>query len=862
MSTTRRQWLKTGATGAAGLAAGSLLPGALQDAMAAEAAEGAAGAQAAAKAASSAPGSAGFTGEVAHATHYGPFIGTVKNGRLEKVVPQASDKRPTPMLTEGVIARTYDKTRIAGPMVRKSHLEGFRTGKTKPALRGKEPFVQVSWDVALGLTAKAILDTIEKHGNEGCFSSSYGGWSHAGIFRPNVLQGRFFNLLGGSSMTAGDYSAGAGQIIMPLVLGDLEVYSAQTSWEEVAKHTEVLVFIGSDPNKNNRIEYTVADHEMFPNWEAIRKAGVKCISINPQRTTTDEVMDAEWVPIIPNTDTALFLAMSHHLLVTNRWNRDFIQQYTVGFDRFRAYLEGKDADGTPAKTPEWASRITGIQAARIRQLTDLFASKRTQLAGSTPPTGLSQGRNAVKKICPASRISEMLNNPGKEFTYNGSRYTYPKVKLIYNAGNNFMSHQQNLNELIRALQKVDTVVVQDCWWTASTRWADIVLPATTTVERNDISSGGTYNINKFYAMKQVIAPQGDALDDFEIFRRLAELCGVELGFTEGLEPMDYVKAAYENSSAAKLMPFEEFWEKGVVTLPTPAAANSWVRHGDFRADPVKNPLHTPSGRIEMYSATIEKMNLPDCPPMPKWLEPAEYLGNAKKGQLHVVSPHPYMRLHSQMANAEPLRKSYAVQTREPLLINTQDARKRGIRDGDLVELYNERGALVVGARVSDRIMPGVVSIYEGAWPQLDSKGRCNNGLVNFITSSRPASGLTQAATADTCLASLRKCTDADPGGSKAYQAPRIIQKTGLKIDEDVFGLDRAAALREKALASMSPGEKIFYQRCTVCHGPRDPAQFTPRQWQGITQSMFPRAGLNEEEKKLVREFLMQNAKPE
>ena len=911
MSTTRRQWLKTGATGAAGLAAGSLLPGALKDVMAAEAAEGATGAEAAAKAAASAPGSAGFTGEVAHATHYGPFIGTVKNGRLEKVVPQASDKRPTPMLTEGVIARTYDKTRVAGPMVRKSYLEGFRTGKTKPALRGKEPFVQVSWDVALGLTAKAILDTIEKHGNEGCFSSSYGGWSHAGIFRPNVLQGRFFNLLGGSSMTAGDYSAGAGQIIMPLVLGDLEVYSAQTCWEEVAKHTEVLVFIGSDPDKNNRIEYTVADHEMFPNWEAIRKAGVKCISINPQRTTTDEVMDSEWVPIIPNTDTALFLAMSHHLLVTNRWNRDFVQQYTVGFDRFRAYLEGKDADGTPAKTPEWASRITGIPAARIRQLADLFASKRTQLAGSwaiqrahhgempywaivnfacmlgniglpgqgvgfswhyggggtpqsgaTPPTGLSQGRNAVKKICPASRISEMLNNPGKEFTYNGSRYTYPKVKLIYNAGNNFMSHQQNLNELIRALQKVDTVVVQDCWWTASTRWADIVLPATTTVERNDISSGGTYNINKFYAMKQVIAPQGDALDDFEIFRRLAELCGVELGFTEGLEPMDYVKAAYENSSAAKLMPFEEFWEKGVVTLPTPAAANSWVRHGDFRADPVKNPLHTPSGRIEMYSATIEKMNLPDCPPMPKWLEPAEYLGNAKKGQLHVVSPHPYMRLHSQMANAEPLRKTYAVQTREPLLINTQDARKRGIRDGDLVELYNERGALVVGARVSDRIMPGVVSIYEGAWPQLDSKGRCNNGLVNFITSSRPASGLTQATTADTCLASLRKCTDADPGGSKAYQAPRIIQKTGLKIDEAVFGLDRAATLREKAMASMSPGEKIFYQRCTVCHGPRDPAQFTPHQWQGITQSMFPRAGLNEEEKKLVREFLMQNAKPE
>ena len=930
--TTRRQWLRTGASGAAGVAAGSLLPGIVQEVLA----TGPAGADAPPAGAAhddpqqpggmqlaqagTAPGSSAdgdapdmrnFTGTVAHATHYGPFVGSVVHGRLRKVEPQPTDKRPTPMLTEGVLARTYDKTRVAGPMVRKSYLEGFRTGKTHAELRGREPFVQVSWDVALGLTARAILDTIEKYGNEGCFSSSYGGWSHAGIFRPNVLQGRFFNLLGGSSMTAGDYSAGAGQIIMPLVLGDLEVYSAQTCWEEVAKHTEVMVFVGCDPNKNNRIEYTVADHDMYPNWEAIKKAGVKCISINPQRTTTDEVMGSEWVPIIPNTDTALFLAMSHHLLTTNRWNRDFIEKYTVGFDRFRAYLEGRDADGTPAKTPEWASKITGIPAARIRQLAELFASKRTQIAGSwaiqrahhgempywaivnfacllgniglpgqgvgfswhyggggtpqsgaTPPTGLSQGRNTVKKICPASRISEMLNNPGKAFTYNGSRYTYPLVKLIYNAGNNFLSHQQDLNELIRALQKVDTVIVQDCWWTASARWADIMLPATTTLERNDISSGGTYNINKFYAMKQVIAPQGDALDDFEIFRRLADLCGVEIGFTEGKEPMDYVEAAYENSSAAKLMPFEAFWEKGEITLPTPAAADGWVRHGDFRADPAKHPLHTPSGRIEMYSATIEKMNLPDCPPMPKWQEPAEYLGNAKPGQLHVVSPHPFMRLHSQMANAEPLRRTYAVQGREPLLINTEDARKRGIRDGDLVELYNERGALVVGARVSDRIMPGVVSIYEGAWPQLDSKGRCNNGLVNFITSSRPASGLTQATTANTCLASLRKCRDADPGGSRAFEPPRIIRKTGLKIDKEAFGLDRAEALREKAIASMSPGEKIFYQRCTVCHGPRDPAQFTPRQWQGITQSMFPRAGLTPEEQKLVREFLMKNAKPE
>ncbi len=852
-----------------------------------------------------------FSGKVMHATHYGPMIATVEQGRLVKVEAQSTDKMPTPMLTEGVLDRTYDKTRITGPMVRKSYLEweqNGRKGSNRPELRGKDEWVSVSWETALGLTAKAIFDTIEKYGNEGCFSSSYGGWSHAGIFRPNVLQGRFFNLLGGSSITTGDYSAGAGQIILPMVMGDMEVYSAQTSWEQLRDNTELVVFIGCDPDKNNRIEYTVCDHEMYAGWEAVKKAGCQFVSINPQVTTTDEKMGSEWVKIIPNTDTALFLAMSYHLISQKKHNQAFIDKYAVGFDRFRAYLEGKDKDGTPPKTPEWAAKITGIPAAKIRSLAELMASKRTQLCGSwaiqrahhgempywaivnfacvlgniglpgqgvgfswhyggggmpqsggTAPTGLSQGRNPVKKICPASRISEMLLNPGKEFTYNGSKYTYPKVKLIYNAGNNLFSHQQDLNELSRALQTVDTYICQEPWWNGSARWADIVLATTTTMERNDISSAGTYSIDKVYAMKQVIAPQHDALDDFEIFRRLSELCGFEYAFTEGKAQMDYVKDAYNASSAAKDTPFEKFWADGIARILVPEQARKWVRHAEFRADPAKNPLHTTSGKIEMYSSTIDRMNIPDMPPMPKWQVPGEYLGNARKGQVHVVSPHPYWRLHSQMNNSESLRKRYTVQTREPLTISVEDAKTHGIKDGDLVELYNSRGAVVVGARVSDKIMPGVVSLYEGAWPQLDSKGRCNNGLINFLTSSRRASGLTQATTANTCIASIRKCHDADPGGTKAFDPPKIV-KSDVKFDESFYGFGRAATLREKATASLSPAERIFYQRCTVCHGPRDPGQFTEKQWLGITPSMFQRAGLNDNEQKIVLEFLMKNAK--
>lgn len=843
-----------------------------------------------------------------HATHYGPFEAIVKDGRFAGLSPMVElDAKPTEMQVYGVIDRTYDRTRILYPMVRKSYLESWDQADHKVALRGKEPFVRVDWDTALKLTVKAILDTIERHGNEGVFSSSYGGWSHAGMMRPNVLQGRFFNLFGGCTNTVNDYSGGASQMILPYVIGDMEVYSPQTSWEQVRANTEVFVLVGCDPIKNNRIEYTVADHQMYPRWEAIRDAGVRFISINPQRTASDLVLKAEWVPIVPNTDTALFLAMSHRVVESGKVDEAFLKTHTVGADKFIAHVMGED--GTPAKTPAWAAAITKIPEAKIVELADLFAAKRTQLAGAwslqrahhgemahwaminfacltgkiglpgqgvgfswhyggggmaqsgkIAPTGLSQGRNAVKSICPASRISEMLTNPGKEFAYNGGVRKFPLVKMIYNAGNNFMSHQQDTNELIRALGTVDTVVVQDVWWCAATRWADIVLPACSTVEGNDISSGGTYSIDKVYAMKKIIEPLGESLPDFEIFRRMAEMLGLETAFTEDLDVMGHIKAAYERSDAAKSEPFEAFWERGYARMEVPPEARQWVRHGDFRNDPEKHPLHTASGKIEMYCETIAGYELDDCPPMPTFLEPAEYLGNAKEGQVHVVSPHPWFRLHSQMANSERLRDLYMVQGREPVRINSEDAKKRGIADGDLVELTNERGTIICGAVVSDEIMPGVASLYEGGWPQLDSKGRCNSGLINFITSSRRSSGLSQATSANTCVATLRKCEDPE-GPNRAYEPPPIeAAPVTLEISDEAVGTDRIYALVERLQAGMTPGERMFYQRCTVCHGPRDPAQYTQLQWRGITESMFPRAGLEDDERKLVLDFLFANAK--
>ncbi len=846
-----------------------------------------------------------FAGRIFHASHYGPFEAVVRDGRLLAVSSVVEiDAKPTEMLAYGIIDRTYDKTRIDYPMVRKTYLENWQSGDTKPELRGEEPYVRVDWDTALQLTAKAILDTIEKHGNEAIFSSSYGGWSHAGVMRPNVLQGRFFNLLGGNVNTQGDWSAGASQISLPRIIGDMEVYSAQTAWEVIRDNTEVFLLVGCDPIKNNRIEFRVADHGMYAHWEEIADAGVKFISINPQRTATDLYLNAEWISIVPNTDVALFCAMAHHVLDKGLEDRAYLEKYTVGADKWIAYVRG-ETDGTP-KTPAWAAPITGIDEARIRELAELLATSRTQIAGAwslqraqhgemthwaivnfaaltgkigkpgqgvgfswhygnggmpqggnATPAGLSSGRNLVKVTCPASRITEMLENPGMEYPHNGGTSVYPDIKMIYNAGNNFMSHQQDTNRLIKALQKVETVVSQDVWWTAATRWADIVLPASSTLERDDISSGGTYSNDKVYAMKKVIEPIGDSRSDYDIFAGLAELLYLDTQFTEGVEFMDHIRAAYERSGATES--FEDFWKKGYARMPVPDEARRWTRHGDFYEDPEGNPLHTESGKIEMFCESIAKLELEDCPGMPVWLEKAEYLGNAKGSQLHVVSPHPWYRLHSQMGNSETLRALYMVQGREPVRINSQDAAARGIADGDLVELYNDRGAVIAGAIVSDDIRPGVVSIYEGGWPQLDGKGRCNSGLVNFLTSDRRASGLSQATSANTVLVEMKKCEDPE-GPNRAYDKPEIIMDMEVvAIDEEALGLDRIEKLTEQLLADMGPGEKMFYERCTVCHAPRDPGHYTQRQWKGITPSMFPRAGLDEEEQKIVMKFLMENA---
>jgi len=238
----------------------------------------------------------------------------------------------------------------------------------------------------------------------------------------------------------------------------------------------------------------------------------------------------------------------------------------------------------------------------------------------------------------------MLLNPGETIDFDGRRITYPDIRLIYWAGGNPFHHHQDLNRLLLAWRKPETIIVHEPWWTPLARYADIVLPATTTFERNDI--GGASRDSFILAMQKAIEPVGEARDDYRIFLDLAERFGLADGFTEGRSEMEWLRHFYagDREQARRLnidLPeFEQFWEAGHVELPAPD--QPIVLCEDFRRAPDLYPLPTPSGKIEIFSNKVASYGYADCPPHPCWLEPAEWLGSEKANTypLHLLSNQP------------------------------------------------------------------------------------------------------------------------------------------------------------------------------------------------------------------------------
>jgi biotin/methionine sulfoxide reductase len=368
------------------------------------------------------------------------------------------------------------------------------------------------------------------------------------------------------------------------------------------------------------------------------------------------------------------------------------------------------------------------------------------------------GNKAIDSFVPVARFVDMLLNPGETIDWNGRKVTFPDVRIVYWAGGNPFSHHQDTNRMISAFQRPDTIVVHEPWWTPMARMADIVLPITTSLERNDI---GASSRDRFLVkMAKAIEPVAEARNDFDVFAALAERFGTLEAFTEGRDEMAWLRHLYEvtvdaaNGVGVQLPDFDGFWETGHAEVPPPV--EPYVMFADFRADPEANPLKTPSGKIEIFSETIAGFEYDDCPGHPMWLEPAEWLGSSKAREypLHILSNQPRMRLHSQLDCAKVSRAA-KIKGREPVWINTADAADRGVSDGDVVRIFNDRGALLAGAHVTDAMRAGVLQLPTGAWYDPLEPGVAGtldvHGNPNVVTLDKGTSKLAQAPVAQTAL---------------------------------------------------------------------------------------------------------------
>ncbi|MGB2097475.1 MAG: molybdopterin-dependent oxidoreductase, partial [Candidatus Puniceispirillales bacterium] len=722
---------------------------------------------------------------------------------------------------------------ITAPMVRKSWLDA-KSGMAgsddyKPENRGRDPFVAVSWQKAEELVADELKRVISDHGNESIFAGSY-GWASAGRFHHAQSQiHRFLNCVGGYTKSVNTYSFAAAEVIVPHVIGDFRHYIYhQTSWRSVIEHTELLVAFGGLPVKNGQIgQGGLGNHIQAPAMQAAADNGVSFVNISPLRHDISDHLDAEWVPIRPNTDTALILALCHTLITEDLYDKAFVDRYTTGFAPFADYVLGRTDD--IEKTAHWASAIPAVPADRIITLARQMVEKRSMISlswsltrqqyGEEPYwagivlaaligqiglpgggfgmgysalntighninnlefTALPQGQNAVDRFIPVARISDMLLHPGQNFRYNGGEYTYPDIKLMYWAGGNPFHHHQDLQRMVKAWQKPDTIIVHEWCWNANAKFADIVLPCTTTLERQDIAMSP--RDNHVVSMDQAIPPVGQARDDYQILSGIAKHMGCAEAFTEGRSAEEWQRWLYDMSRQSlsrygKTMPdYDDFRKQGWFVLPEEKEPMILLK--DFRDDPDKHPLKTPSGRIEISSERIKGFDLDDFPGFPYWQEPSEWLGVDDLGmRLHMINNQPHNKLHSQLDHGK-VSAAVRINGHEPVVINPSDAAIRGINDGDLVHISNDRGSMICGAVHDANIMAGVILVRTGAWydPDLEGELSCKHGNPNVLTPDIGTSSMAQGPAAHTCLVSITPWT----GGSinvTAHQPPEMADET-------------------------------------------------------------------------------------
>lgn len=309
-----------------------------------------------------------------------------------------------------------NRLRVRRPAVRRSWLE--HGPASRPELRGREPFVEIGWDEALDLVAGELTRVRRDHGSGAIFGGSY-GWSSAGRFHHAQSQvHRFLACFGGYVSSVDTYSLSAGRVILPYVVGPIDrLHAEHTTWDVMADHTRLFVAFGGMPTKNAQISPGgVGDHMLKGGLAGMAANGTRFVNISPVRDSlvVEGGPDAvEWIPIRPNTDTALMLALARQMFVTGQADRAFLDRCCTGGDAFAAYLSGA-VDGVE-KTPDWAERITGVPAARIRQLAGEMAATRTMLNAAFALQRADHGEQPFFALVALAAVLGQVGLPGGGF---------------------------------------------------------------------------------------------------------------------------------------------------------------------------------------------------------------------------------------------------------------------------------------------------------------------------------------------------------------------------------------------------------------------------------------------------------------
>jgi anaerobic selenocysteine-containing dehydrogenase len=629
--------------------------------------------------------------------------------------------------------RVYSPSRLLHPMRRRP---GAAKGKMAYG-RENDAFERIGWDEALDLITERLRRIAQEHGPESILPYSYAG--NMAVLGYGSMDRRFFHRLGASRLDRTICAtAGADAII--------SVYGKKLGTDpEHFRHAKYIIAWAANIHGNNV--------HLWPFVEEARRNGARLVVIDPYRTRTAKA--ADWhIPIQPGTDTALALGLMRIIIEEGLYDRDYVRQHTHGFEALREHVQ--------PYTPEHVASLTGIAAADIERLAHEYASnspavirlnygiQRSQnggaaaravcmlpaLIGSWKQMGgglqLSTGGaftfNTAALEKPELMLASPLERPAR--MVNMSRLGHaltelesPPVKALFVYNSNPAAIAPNQNAVVRGLMRDDLfTVVSEQFFTDTTDYADLVLPATTFLEHKDFQ--GAYGHYFMQLSEQAIAPLGEARSNVWLFSEL----GQRMGFTEPCfrDSVDDLMAQALGGQA------EELEAKRRIRLPAMPFAD-----GVFA---------TPSGKVEFYSSALAAQGVD---PLPTFHPPDESRrgADAHTFPLEFLPRKADNYMNSTFANLPGHQK---MESPGLAMMHSSDASARQICDADWVEIYNARGKIRLHARIDGSVPAGVVAASLN-WNKLSSGG--NN--VNALTSER-LTDLGRGATFYSTLVEVRK----------------------------------------------------------------------------------------------------------